>query len=76
ENLGAQLVKDVASKANDAAGDGTTTATVLAQAIVNDGLKAVAAGMNPMALKRGIATATGAIVAQLKELATPCAATQ
>ena len=73
ENMGAQLVKDVASKANDAAGDGTTTATVLAQAIVNEGLKAVAAGMNPMDLKRGIDKATAAIVAQLKELAKPCA---
>ncbi|WP_027896429.1 chaperonin GroEL [Zestomonas thermotolerans] len=73
ENMGAQLVKDVASKANDAAGDGTTTATVLAQAIVNEGLKAVAAGMNPMDLKRGIDKATSAIVAQLKELAKPCA---
>ena len=71
ENMGAQLVKDVASKANDAAGDGTTTATVLAQAIVNEGLKAVAAGMNPMDLKRGIDKATVAIVAQLKELASP-----
>ena len=71
--MGAQLVKDVASKANDAAGDGTTTATVLAQAIVNEGLKAVAAGMNPMDLKRGIDKATAAIVAQLKELAKPCA---
>ncbi|WP_374378499.1 chaperonin GroEL [Pseudomonas fluvialis] len=73
ENMGAQLVKDVASKANDAAGDGTTTATVLAQAIVNDGLKSVAAGMNPMDLKRGIDKATAAIVAQIKELAKPCA---
>ena len=73
ENMGAQLVKDVASKANDAAGDGTTTATVLAQAIVNEGLKAVAAGMNPMDLKRGIDKATIAIVAQLKDLAKPCA---
>ena len=54
ENMGAQMVKEVASKANDAAGDGTTTATVLAQAIVNEGLKAVAAGMNPMDLKRGM----------------------
>ncbi|PZR35539.1 MAG: molecular chaperone GroEL, partial [Ectopseudomonas oleovorans] len=69
ENMGAQLVKDVASKANDAAGDGTTTATVLAQAIVNEGLKSVAAGMNPMDLKRGIDKATAAIVAQIKELA-------
>ena len=54
ENMGAQMVKEVASKANDAAGDGTTTATVLAQAIITEGLKAVAAGMNPMDLKRGI----------------------
>ncbi|MCP8463683.1 chaperonin GroEL [Pseudomonas sp. ZM23] len=76
ENMGAQLVKDVASKANDAAGDGTTTATVLAQAIVNEGLKAVAAGMNPMDLKRGIDKATVAIVAQLKDLAKPCADTK
>ena len=65
ENMGAQLVKDVASKANDAAGDGTTTATVLAQAIVNEGLKAVAAGMNPMDLKSDIDKATVAIVAQM-----------
>ncbi len=72
ENMGAQLVKDVASKANDEAGDGTTTATVLAQAIVNEGLKAVAAGMNPMDLKRGIDKATIAIVAELKNLAKPC----
>ena len=54
ENMGAQMVKEVASQANDVAGDGTTTATVLAQAILNEGLKAVAAGMNPMDLKRGI----------------------
>jgi len=73
ENMGAQLVKDVASKANDEAGDGTTTATVLAQAIVNEGLKAVAAGMNPMDLKRGIDKATIAIVAELKSLSKPCA---
>src|SRR5690554_2560142 len=72
ENMGAQLVKDVASKANDEAGDGTTTATVLAQAIVNEGLKAVAAGMNPMDLKRGIDKATTAIVEQIRELAKPC----
>ena len=72
ENMGAQLVKDVASKANDEAGDGTTTATVLAQSIVNEGLKAVAAGMNPMDLKRGIDKATIAIVEQLKLLAKPC----
>ncbi|MGH1448708.1 MAG: chaperonin GroEL [Pseudomonadaceae bacterium] len=73
ENMGAQLVKDVASRANDDAGDGTTTATVLAQAIVTEGLKSVAAGMNPMDLKRGIDKATIAIVAELKNLAKPCA---
>lgn len=72
ENIGAQLVKDVASKANDAAGDGTTTATVLAQAIVTEGLKSVAAGLNPMDLKRGIDKATAAVVAELKNLAKPC----
>ncbi|HTN31779.1 MAG TPA: chaperonin GroEL [Pseudomonas sp.] len=73
ENIGAQLVKDVASRANDQAGDGTTTATVLAQAIVTEGLKSVAAGLNPMDLKRGIDKATIAIVAELKNLAKPCA---
>lgn len=73
ENMGAQMVKEVASKANDAAGDGTTTATVLAQSIVNEGLKAVAAGMNPMDLKRGIDKAIIAAVAELKELSVPCA---
>ena len=72
ENIGAQMVKEVASKANDAAGDGTTTATVLAQAIVNEGLKAVAAGMNPMDLKRGIDKAVSAVVAELKSLSKPC----
>jgi len=72
ENMGAQMVKEVASKANDAAGDGTTTATVLAQAIVNEGLKAVAAGMNPMDLKRGIDKAVTAVVAELKALSKPC----
>ena len=72
ENMGAQMVKEVASKANDAAGDGTTTATVLAQAIVNEGLKAVAAGMNPMDLKRGIDKAVSAVVAELKSLSKPC----
>ncbi|AVJ24338.1 MULTISPECIES: chaperonin GroEL [Pseudomonas] len=76
ENMGAQLVKDVASRANDDAGDGTTTATVLAQAIVNEGYKAVAAGMNPMDLKRGIDKATVAIVAELKNLSKPCADTK
>ncbi|QIM63524.1 chaperonin GroL [Pasteurellaceae bacterium Orientalotternb1] len=72
ENMGAQMVKEVASKANDAAGDGTTTATVLAQAIVNEGLKAVAAGMNPMDLKRGIDKAVAAVVEELKTLSKPC----
>ncbi|MGB6189347.1 MAG: chaperonin GroEL [Aeromonas molluscorum] len=73
QNMGAQMVKEVASKANDAAGDGTTTATVLAQAIVNEGLKAVAAGMNPMDLKRGIDKAVVAAVAELQSLSQPCA---
>ncbi|WGE58206.1 chaperonin GroEL [Actinobacillus equuli] len=72
ENMGAQMVKEVASKANDAAGDGTTTATVLAQAIVNEGLKAVAAGMNPMDLKRGIDKAVIAVVEELKAISKPC----
>ena len=71
ENMGAQMVKEVASKANDEAGDGTTTATVLAQAIVNEGLKSIAAGMNPMDLKRGIDKAVIAAVAALKELSSP-----
>ncbi|MCE1649405.1 chaperonin GroEL, partial [Enterobacter hormaechei] len=72
ENMGAQMVKEVASKANDAAGDGTTTATVLAQAIVTEGLKAVAAGMNPMDLKRGIDKAVVSAVEELKKLSVPC----
>ncbi len=72
ENMGAQMVKEVASKANDVAGDGTTTATVLAQSIVNEGLKAVAAGMNPMDLKRGIDKAVSAAVIELKKLSVPC----
>ena len=76
ENMGAQMVKEVASQANDQAGDGTTTATVLAQAIVNEGLKSVAAGMNPMDLKRGIDKATAAVVEQIKKLAVPCADTK
>jgi len=66
ENLGAQMLREVASKSNDKAGDGTTTATVLAQAIVREGLKAVAAGINPMDLKRGIDTASAAVVESLK----------
>ncbi|WP_406664516.1 chaperonin GroEL [Gallaecimonas sp. GXIMD1310] len=73
ENMGAQMVKEVASKANDEAGDGTTTATVLAQSIVNEGLKAVAAGMNPMDLKRGIDKAVVKAVEELKALSVPCA---
>ncbi|MDX2154938.1 MAG: TCP-1/cpn60 chaperonin family protein, partial [Hyphomicrobiaceae bacterium] len=66
ENMGAQMVREVASKTNDAAGDGTTTATVLAQAIVREGLKSVAAGMNPMDLKRGIDKAVTVVVEQIK----------
>lgn len=73
QNMGAQMVKEVASKANDAAGDGTTTATVLAQAIVTEGLKSVAAGMNPMDLKRGIDKAVAAAVEELKKISTECA---
>ena len=72
ENMGAQMVKEVASKTSDVAGDGTTTATVLAQAMVREGLKAVAAGMNPMDLKRGIDKAVEATVEQLKGLSKPC----
>jgi chaperonin GroEL len=72
ENMGAQMVKEVASQTNDAAGDGTTTATVLAQSIISEGLKAVAAGMNPMDLKRGIDKTVKAAVEQLKTLSTPC----
>lgn len=71
ENMGAQLVKEVASKTNDAAGDGTTTATVLAHAIVKEGLKNVAAGANPMILKRGIDRAVEALVAELKKISIP-----
>jgi len=67
ENMGAQMVREVASKTNDAAGDGTTTATVLAQAIVREGLKSVAAGMNPMDLKRGIDKAVGQVVEEIKK---------
>jgi len=72
ENMGAQMVKEVASQTSDVAGDGTTTATVLAQAILREGLKAVAAGMNPMDLKRGIDKASVAIVAELEKLSKPC----
>ena len=73
ENMGAQMVKEVASKTADVAGDGTTTATVLAQAIVREGMKYVAAGMNPMDLKRGIDKAVEAITAELKKISKPCA---
>ncbi|MBY6199007.1 chaperonin GroEL [Vibrio hangzhouensis] len=72
QNMGAQMVKEVASQANDAAGDGTTTATVLAQSIISEGLKAVAAGMNPMDLKRGIDKAVAAAVEELKALSVEC----
>ena len=72
ENMGAQMVKEVASQTSDDAGDGTTTATVLAQAIVTEGLKSVAAGMNPMDLKRGIDKAVAAAVEAIKDMATPC----
>ena len=71
ENMGAQLVREVASKTNDVAGDGTTTATVLAEAILGEGMKMVAAGINPMALKRGIERAVEAVVAEIKRIAKP-----
>ena len=71
-NMGAQMVKEVSSQTNDVAGDGTTTATVLAQAIVREGMKSVAAGMNPMDLNRGIHKAVDAVVAEIKEMAVPC----
>ncbi|MDR2212450.1 MAG: chaperonin GroEL [Pseudomonadales bacterium] len=72
ENMGAQMVKEVASQTSDQAGDGTTTATVLAQAILNEGLKSVAAGMNPMDLKRGIDKGVVAVVDQLSKMSQPC----
>ena len=72
ENMGAQMVKEVASKTSDVAGDGTTTATVLAQSIVREGMKYVAAGMNPMDLKRGIDKAVGAVTEELKKISKPC----
>ena len=72
ENMGAQMVKEVASKTNDVAGDGTTTATVLAQAIVAEGMKYVTAGMNPTDLKRGIDKAVAALVEELKNISKPC----
>jgi chaperonin GroEL len=72
ENMGAQMLKEVASKTSDVAGDGTTTATVLAQSIVQEGMKYVAAGMNPMDLKRGIDKAVESVVEQLKKISRPC----
>ena len=72
ENMGAQMLKEVASKTSDVAGDGTTTATVLAQSIVQEGMKFVAAGMNPMDLKRGIDKAVESVVEELKKLSKPC----
>src|SRR6476659_10812826 len=71
ENMGARLLVEVATKTNDVAGDGTTTATVLAQAIVHEGLKMVAAGANPMLIKRGLDKGAEALVAELKHLAKP-----
>src|SRR5512144_1155239 len=71
ENMGAQLLKEAATKTNDVAGDGTTTATVLAQSIVNEGLRNVAAGANPMLIKRGLELATEAVVSCIKSMSTP-----
>src|SRR5450759_3965546 len=76
ENMGAQMLKEVASKTSDTAGDGTTTATVLAQSIVQEGMKYVAAGMNPMDLKRGIDKAVESVVGELKKLSKPCTTTK
>jgi chaperonin GroEL len=76
ENMGAQMVKEVASKTSDVAGDGTTTATVLAQAIVREGMKFVASGMNPMDLKRGIDKAVIAVVDELKKISKPCSSSK
>ena len=76
ENMGAQLVREVSSKTNDIAGDGTTTATVLAQAILNEGIKSVTAGMNPMDLKRGIDLAVKALVAEIRATAKPASDTK
>src|SRR5687767_6136388 len=76
ENMGAQMLKEVASQTSDVAGDGTTTATVLAQAILREGLKSVAAGMNPMDLKRGIDKTVIAAVEELKKISKPCSTTK
>ena len=73
ENMGAQMVKEVASQTSDMAGDGTTTATVLAEAILSEGIKGVAAGLNPMDLKRGIDKAIAAAIEELKNISKPCA---
>src|ERR1044071_619158 len=73
ENMGAQMVKEVATKTSDVAGDGTTTATVLAQAIFREGLKSVTSGINPMAIKRGIDKAVEVVVAELKKISVPSA---
>ncbi|NCU02084.1 chaperonin GroEL, partial [Candidatus Macondimonas diazotrophica] len=72
ENMGVQMVKEVASKTSDVAGDGTTTATVLTQGLMREGMKAVAAGMNPMDLKRGIDKAVAAAVEEVRKLSKPC----
>src|SRR6056300_664373 len=76
ENMGAQMVREVSSQTNDVAGDGTTTATVLAQAMVREGSKAVAAGLNPMDLKRGMDKAVIAAVEHLKSMSVPCSDTK
>src|SRR5512141_3017630 len=76
ENMGAQLLREVASRTSEMAGDGTTTATVLAHGMIREGLKYLAAGMNPMDLKRGIDTAVEAVVAELKAIAQPCTTSQ
>jgi chaperonin GroEL len=76
ENMGAQMVREVAAKTSEVAGDGTTTATILAQGIVREGMKYVAAGMNPMDLKRGIDRAVAAVVAELKRISKPCATSE
>src|SRR5210317_744541 len=76
ENMGAQMVKEVASQTSDVAGDGTTTATVLTQSILNEGLKSVAAGMNPMDLKRGVDKAVAEVVAKIADMSIPCTETK
>jgi chaperonin GroEL len=76
ENMGAQMVREVAAKTSEVAGDGTTTATILAQGIVREGMKYVAAGMNPMDLKRGIEQAVAAVVAELKKISKPCSTSE